>query len=117
MVFGLIHWALIVLAVVYLVTESAVFAPLRIAFSRGSWIRAGLFYCPACFGFWTGCALHVLWPYVASPLRVGGVSFGTLFHAIDSGLAALVLGALWGTVTNPTSFEAERGILQLPGDE
>jgi hypothetical protein len=44
-------WTLMLIGWVYLITEAAIFAPVRIALSSaGSFIEA-LIYCPSCMGF------------------------------------------------------------------
>lgn len=82
-------YVLLLAGVMYLVTQSTIFAAFRIAFAHGSMWRASFIYCPACVGFWTGLALgnYGYWP----PQQWG------MKAAIESAFAAMALGAVWGT--------------------
>ena len=80
-----VRWALIVLGLVYLVTESAIFAPVRVPFARRHVLAETLIYCPSCTGFWVGlCVALWSWPAFHGALSV-----------VESGIAAMALGALW----------------------
>ena len=118
----LIQWALVVAGCVYFVTDSAIFAPVRIKLAKGSWFRAGLFYCPACFGFWAGVALYGLWPLeleATLPSSAFGWDIPWLSHRavpltwLVSGTAAMARGALWKTHVPSTAFESEKVALGL----
>jgi hypothetical protein len=113
----LIQWALVVLGAVYFVTDSAIFSPFRIALARGSWFRAGLFYCAACFGFWAGVVLCPLWPLPVEPLRFlvrqAGIDWEIPLHWLVSGTASMTLGAIWKVAVPNTSFEQEQQSLGL----
>lgn len=79
----LIWFALVVLGVIYVVTQSRVGAlirkPLRALLGKYEGL-AFFFYCPACFGFWVGLVL--------------GPHFG--YQPLQAAFAACALGALWG---------------------
>jgi hypothetical protein len=106
----MIQWALVVLGLVYFVTDSAIFAPVRVKLARGSWFRAGLFYCAACFGFWAGVLLQGLWPFEATFSTPWGVI--PLKGAL-SGTAAMALGAVWKVYVPGSAFETEKKALGL----
>lgn len=78
----LLQWALTVLGVTYLITDSVIFAAVRVILCRGSLFRTTLIYCPACTGFWVGVASGFLQPDLwISP--------------VQSGLSAMALGRMW----------------------
>lgn len=107
----MIQWALVVAGVIYFVTDSAIFAPIRVKLAKGSWFRAGLLYCPACFGFWVGVALQWLWPFGFEPHYIG--AWAIPLRWLASGTAAMALGALWKTYVPSTAFETEKTALGL----
>lgn len=78
-----LRYLLVLWGVIYLVTQSAIFSPFRIALSRNT-VIATLIYCPACFGTWVGFALDSLLPWTPS------------IGYVESGLAAMALGSIWG---------------------
>lgn len=80
----LLRWALVTAGIIYFVTESSIFAPARMALARGGFFLKALVYCRACFGFWAGCGLGLagFWPFGAQPW-------------LESGFAAMALGAVW----------------------
>lgn len=88
-----LRYVLIALGVIYFVTESTLFSFTRRAIRNlvPKFARPALYlmYCPPCLGFWIGCtlgALH-LWP----------ADDGTRWAILESGLAAMALGAVWST--------------------
>lgn len=97
----LLRWALLELGLIYFVTESVFFAPMRVALSRGSGFLRALLYCPACSGFWLGALLGFLgfWPYHDSRRHVA--------ELIGSGVAGMAIGALWATVHDNVAWVAE----------
>ena len=101
----MLRWALLVLGVIYFVTESAIFMHPRIWIAqRGKWALLGV-YCPACVGFWVGGALAFwTWPF---DLVVGHWQW---LHVLEGGVASMALGALWKILNggNPAyAVEAE----------
>lgn len=85
-----LRWALITLGVIYLVTEAIIFAPVRLALrykAKSYWFTV-LVYCRSCVGFWAGFGLGLagLWFVPDRSLLESG---------IESGFAAMALGALW----------------------
>lgn len=84
----MVHWMLVCIGIVYFITESSIFAFFRIAITKGSQFRIGLFYCPACTGFWVG-ALYGF---------ARGTTFGpplSLDATLLTGIAVMALGAAW----------------------
>lgn len=95
----LVRWALVVLGVVYLVTEATISAGPRVAFARWHPLAAAGIYCAACVGFWTGVLLHRFWgPFLA---------FDTV---LGSGLAAMALGAAWASWRGNAAWDAEASL-------
>lgn len=100
----LLHWALVVGGLIYLISRSYIFGPLRSAIGRLSlqyaslvwrnWVRI-LIYCPACIGFWIGVCATPLWPYDG---------FG---RPLGSGIAAMLLGSLLAEYWSSALFEIE----------
>ncbi len=91
----LLRWALITLGFIYFITESSIFAVVRmwIAAKLGTFAIA-LLYCASCSGFWIGMAL-AFWTW---PFEVVGVRWLVPF---ESGVAAMALGAVWNTWRGP----------------
>jgi hypothetical protein len=96
----ILHYMLLLLGLVYLITQSVIMAPLRKLLTRVPLLLT-LVYCPACTGFWVGVMLGStgLWPF-------GEV----LFIPIESGIGACAIGALWGEYGPSTDvFALEQG--------
>ena len=89
----LFRWVMLGLGIIYLTTEASIAALPRVLLTRGSPFRTTLFYCPACTGFWVGCAMVAVWPF--SILDAGPWPF--VASAIESGFAMMVVGAAWVT--------------------
>jgi len=83
----LLRWALVGIGITYLITEAGIFSLPRVLLTRGSPFRTTLFYCPACTGFWVGCALVALWPWAVLDAGVGGF----IVSALQSGAALMFL--------------------------
>jgi len=82
---SLVIFFLTAVGVIYVVTSSVIFAPIRVVIaSWGPFFTAGI-YCPKCVGFWVGLVLEVA-------LAVDPWSWATLRVAFFSG--ALVMGAV-----------------------
>jgi len=98
------------LAIVYVMTRSAIAAPLRRVLvppgtatgDRPVYLFATtLIYCPSCFGFWTGVALGHLFPITsgitALDIFVSGcftmVVAGAWMHFIDPGAGEAIIQA------------------------
>lgn len=96
-----LHFACMVVGVVYLITHASIAAPFRVAFARGSWFRTALIYCPMCVSFWVGLALGAI-------LRVG-----TMY--LDAGFCAMAITHVWFHVTeqgvNP-AWAAEQALVE-----
>lgn len=84
----LARWALVHLGLVYLVTEAAIFAPVRLMVASRGPLWTTLIYCPGCSGFWLGLAVTHLWPEPAWWLALP-----------CSGVAGMGLAATWSKVT------------------
>ena len=97
------RWALLVLAVIYLISQSAIGGVVRRLIARLGLFAAVGIYCSACVGFWTGLALGQWWP-----ARSGAP---WLAAHLESGLAAMALGAVWSHYVPSRAFELEQGRL------
>lgn len=75
-----LHFSLLVIGVVYLITHASIAAPFRVAFARGSGFRTALIYCPMCVSFWVGLAL-------------GAILRGALH--LDAGFCAMAITHVW----------------------
>ena len=85
----LLRWALLILGAVYFLTESAIFASIRVEFARRSALLGVFVYCARCTGFWLGLALASwTWPF-------GVIEAPRWFQIIEGGVAAMALGAIW----------------------
>jgi hypothetical protein len=73
----LVRWVFPIVAIVYVLGYSSLFAPVR-KWRRLPAILSALLDCPMCIGFWAGIgvgALQVLpieWPVWAAPIGIGG---------------------------------------------
>ena len=109
MLAGWLTWALTLLGLVYLVTEAAITAPLRVPLARLHPLLASLLYCPACSGFWIGLGLYGLYPGEAIP---------TFLRAVLSGLGAMALSTTWSKATGGNSaWDAEAPLREAQHDE
>ena len=89
----MVHWALIVSGMIYLITRASIMGPIRVTLglllaklpTLRAWTRT-LVYCTACTGFWVGM--------VSGPLWVPLWPFELPLYArcIESGIAAMALG-------------------------
>lgn len=91
------NYVVLSLGIVYVVTESAIAAPLRMAFARTTSLAGGLIYCRACFGFWVG-------------LATSGIAPHGVHNTFVSGLCIMLLGYAWSRVWPNVAFDIE----QLP---
>ena len=98
----LLRYVALLWGVVYLVTQSAIFRPVRMMVANRSPFITTFIYCPSCFGTWVGFALTPLLPWDAT------AGWGWL----ESGLAAMALGRVWGRLFGDNQvFEFEtRGL-------
>jgi hypothetical protein len=96
-VVDLLRWALFTLGFVYLTTESVIFSPIRVALARRALLLETLLYCPACSGFWLGLLTSWAWP--------GETSWW--LRLVESAVAGLALGALWGAAHSNPMWAAE----------
>lgn len=111
----LLRWLLVLMGLVYFFTESALWGPVRIALverpdggQRLGW--RVLVYCRSCTGFWVGCALGALgyWPFAwpqGAPLWATWAQAGVA--AVESGAAAMAVGAMWTFVAPSDAYERE----------
>lgn len=94
-------WTLMLIGWVYLITEAAVFALVRVIISElGSYVEA-LIYCPSCMGFWVGAALAATgwWPHNSGLWAIG-----------ESAIAAMAVANTWSKLTGGSAAWAiERG--------
>jgi hypothetical protein len=94
----LLHWFLMVSAIIYIITRSSIASPLRVmtgmALERWPVVRGFvrmLIYCAACSGFWIGAAFARDWPFEGPWWsRIAG-----------SALAALTIGSVWSNYWPP----------------
>lgn len=103
-------WALTLLGLVYLVTEAAITAPLRILLARLHPLVATLLYCPACSGFWLGLGLAWLYPSPEPWLVREGLS----------AVGAMALAASWSKALGGNAAWAAEAALregEAQGDE
>lgn len=85
----MLRWALLVLGLIYLVTESAILTAPRVWIARRGLLAAVFVYCASCTGFWIGCAVALwTWPFDMAPAWE---------HVLEGGVAAMALGALWSS--------------------
>jgi hypothetical protein len=95
----LIHFVLTVLGLTYIVTQSSIMAPLRMAIAKRSALLAQLIYCPACAGFWVGMA-------------VAAVRDSGLHDVLTAAIVACGLMATWAAAflhTSSWQLEQEQG--------
>ncbi len=96
-ILALLRFTLLLWGFVYLVTQSFLLRPVRILFSRYLF-TAMLVYCPACTGAWIGIAIASQLPWSTAPY----------LQMIESGLASMALGAIWGQIFGDSNvFEME----------
>lgn len=89
---SLLGWALLHIGLVYFVTASGIFTPVRVVLTRGTGSVATVFrlflYCSACTGFWLGAVEQALgWLPVTTPFIGGamGMGLGALFALVNTG--------------------------------
>jgi hypothetical protein len=115
-------YALTTIGLVYFITQSMIFSPLRVRLTRGSIFREALLYCPSCTGFWVGAGLsllgrapgwngmHLSW----DPLKEATENS---LAVIDSGLMSMAISHIWSALTqqgvNP-AWEAELPLREPP---
>lgn len=100
----LVRWVAVVLCTIYVITESSIFMPIRVAITKGTIFTRTLFYCPACMGFWVGVfyAFFSYWPF-----DYGREQLDVLRECAESGAGGLVLGAIWGQWHHAHAFADE----------
>ncbi len=87
----------ILVGLIYLITRSSIFAPIRTALAVSSKLLGLLLYCPACSGFWIGVvyALIYVQPWLGC-VQLGLASMGLgaiashLFHDVDAEFKGVV---------------------------
>ncbi len=93
------------MAIVYLFTESILFAGVRIGLARqNAWV-ATLCYCRACFGFWVGAALGMVDNVVDLVPTLHAVRG---LHVGLAGATGMMFGYAWTRVAPNDAFEVER---------
>jgi len=100
-------WLVLVAGFTYLITESAIFAVVRVFLAQGSGLRTMLLYCRACTGAWVGLTVTPEFP---------------LHHRahgwILSTLAAMLFGYVWTAILGSSqAWESERDLLRLATDD
>lgn len=84
-------WVTFVLGVIYTITESAIFMPLRIMLAaRGGRYVETLLYCASCTGFWVGLGTAVLADHV---FALPGVSTPDAYFWLP--FSSLAIGSLY----------------------
>jgi hypothetical protein len=101
-------WTLMLIGWVYLLTEAAILAPVRITLSRAVPIAEALVYCPSCVGFWVGVALAATgwWPRhdIAADYTIALQAMG------ESAIAAMAVANTWSKLTGGSAaWDIERG--------
>ena len=87
---AVVVWCLVALGVIYFITESAVFSPVRrLVLAR---VFGPFTYCRSCVGFWVGLGLWC----VAVPIPLSGWPPGP--HGAALGIASGFAGSALGTV-------------------
>jgi len=96
-----LYFSILAAATIYVITESAVFSPLRVLIRnrRSLWLTV-LIYCPACIGFWTGFTLY--WAGWAE-----WTSRVPKFPAFVAGCAGLLIGLRLKTWVDFQAFQNE----------
>jgi hypothetical protein len=102
--FTALRWLLMVIGIVYMITSSVIFGPFRVWLTKDSTFRRTLFYCAACTGFWVGVGLGLAsyWP-----MDYGVDPISALLEAVESGFAAMAVGAAWSVWYPSAAFTAE----------
>lgn len=96
----LVRFVLILWGLVYIVTQSSIFAGFRQGLLQGSTFFGTLVFCPACTGFWMGLLLGVFGVYGSALSWVPRAQF------LESALTGTVLGHFWGIYFgDPFSFQ------------
>jgi len=113
-------YALTTIGLVYFITQSMIFSPLRVRLTRGSIFREALLYCPSCTGFWVGVLLSLLWlvpgrdglgpsPWQETPKNFLTMALG--------GFMSMAISHIWSALTqqgvNP-AWEAELPLREPP---
>lgn len=99
------HFAIAVLAFLYVVTQSSIFTLGRLFLVKlvtklpvllaANAIQ--LIYCPACLGFWAGLVAHNIWLFKTNYL--------------ESACAGMLLGAVWFTKIMPNADAFQNEVL------
>lgn len=109
----IVWFMLIAAGVLYVLTRSFVFSPVRMLISGvGGRVVRALLYCPACTGFWVGLAFWYLglWPCY---MGIGPVEIaGPLQTALATCGLGSVLGSIWGSEVIAHEIEALDQIYQ-----
>lgn len=87
------------LALVYLLTESTIFVPLRVSVAKTGPIAKSFVYCRACAGFWIGLSMSF----------VGKAPFD---GAVLSGFTVMLLGYLWMKLAPNDAWEVEQALYE-----
>lgn len=110
----LIRFGLLVVGLVYIVTQSSIFTIMRMLVVRTKiFMLAQLFYCPACMGFWMGLGLGALgyWPLA---------THAWWMVLLESALTGTAVGAVWkeyGPQIDVWSLEVEPLMVEAGSDE
>lgn len=94
----MIHFALLVAGLTYLLTQSVIFTPYRVLVARGGASLEALVYCPACTGFWVGVLMHRLWDHPE-----------VFFKPFEAGIGACAMMAVWSYYVPSNAWEIEQG--------
>ncbi len=93
-----VRYVLLVWGLIYLVTQSAIFAPIRATILHFSRFAGILVFCPSCSGFWIGICVALLGAYTQG--------LGWIPSWIESGVIAMPLGHIWGVYFgDPTLYQ------------
>ncbi len=105
-------WALLLIGWVYLITESLIFAPIRMRAAKLGSFAEMLIYCPPCTGFWVGALLALAgwWPH--------GIALTDYWPVGESAIAAIGVAATWSKLTGGNlAYEIETEIRRGADDE
>ncbi len=98
--------AFLLLGLTYLLTQSSIFAPLRIAIRLRNPFLAQMVYCPACSGFWIGATLSLL--------GLNLLPTNTLLDPLYNAVMSCGLMATWNyVVVTRSSWETDLGLEEV----
>ena len=128
----ILGWVLVHVGALYLITESAIFSPVRRLLTHGlkpNSLVVALVYCAGCCGFWLGLLEGALGMTIFCPpearwlddaLRLPRIVTDPIGLVILTGFAGMGLGAWWGGTRREQigiMFALEQGWKDMPRDD